>query len=142
MPSHLPHCTKQKYYTQIDKKVAYKQFQDSRFPEIVQWETASAEPSAWKRSVFLCSKLINLLNTRLEFPIYSLWPAAELLSRPSYVMSSCKSAIVIGAILFYVVVIPGGAAYYKHYVCTNLFSCITYMAQLPSQLQMILTASN
>ena len=112
----------------IDKKVAYKQFQDrglSRFPEIVQWKTSSAEPSAafqsinathrtaiqpldslmntptlwvanisaWRRSVFPRSKLMNLLNTRLEFPIHSLWPAAELLPQPSYVTSSCKSAI-------------------------------------------------
>ena len=87
--------------------MAYKQFQDgglSRFPEIVQWETSSAEPSAafqpinathhaairpsdslmntptlwvanisaWRRSVFPRSKLMDLLNMRLEFPIHSL----------------------------------------------------------------------
>ena len=106
-----------------DKKVAYTQFQDtglSRFPEKVQWEASSAEPSAafqsinathrtaiqpsdslmntptlwvanisaWRRSVFPSSKLTDLLNTHLEFPIHSLWPAAELLPQPSYVMSS------------------------------------------------------
>ena len=38
----------------IDKKVAYKQFQDrglSRFPETVQWETSSAEQSAAFQSI-------------------------------------------------------------------------------------------
>ena len=111
----------------IDKKVAYKQFQDrglSRFP------ASSAEPSAafqsinanhrtviqpsdslmntptlwvanisaWRWSVFPRSKLMDLLNTSLEFPIHSLWPAAELLPQPSYVTSSCKSAIIMSTV--------------------------------------------
>ena len=42
-------------------------------------------------SAFLHSKLMDLLNTHLEFPIPSLWPAAEDLPQPSYVMS-CKLA--------------------------------------------------
>ena len=117
LPSH-PIAQNRNIKHNIDKKMAYKQFQDrglSRFPEIVQWETSSAEPSvafqsinathhtaiqpsdslmntptlwvanisAWRRSVFPRSKLMDLLNTRLEFPIHSLWPAAELLPQPS-----------------------------------------------------------
>ena len=54
-----------------------------------------ANISAWRRSVFPSSKLTNLFNTRLEFPIHSLWPAAELSPQPSYVTSSCKSAIQV-----------------------------------------------
>ena len=50
--------------------------------------------SAWRRSVLPCCKLMDLFSTRLEFPIHSLWPAAEVLPQPSYVMSLCKSAIV------------------------------------------------
>ena len=52
-----------------------------------------ANISAWRRSAFPSSKLTDLLNTRSEFPIHSLWPAAELLPQPLYVTSSCKSAI-------------------------------------------------
>ena len=98
MPSHLRHCTKQKYYAQYRQKMIYKQFQDralSHFREVAQWKTSSAEPlvaflsintthhtakqpldslyeytnyirvaniSAWRRSVFPRSKLVDLLN--------------------------------------------------------------------------------
>jgi len=46
--------------------------------------------SAWRRSVFPCSKLMNLSSTHLEFSIHSQWPAAEVfLPQPSYVTSLC-----------------------------------------------------
>ena len=45
--------------------------------------------SAWRQSVFLCCKLMDLFSTHLEFPIHSLWSAAEVLSQPL-----CKSAIL------------------------------------------------
>ena len=57
----------------LDKKVAYKQFQDrglSRFPEIVQWETSSAEPSAAFQSINATLRTViqpsdSLMNTPL-----------------------------------------------------------------------------
>ena len=49
--------------------------------------------SAWRRSVLLCCKLMDLFSMHLEFSIHSLWPAAEVLPQPLYVMSLCKLAI-------------------------------------------------
>ena len=66
---------------------------------VIFWRYNKTNISAWRRSLFPRSKLMDLLKTRLEFPIHSLWPAAELLPQPSYMTSSCKSAIVIERII-------------------------------------------
>ena len=39
--------------------------------------------SAWRRSVLPCCKMKDLFSTHLEFPIHSLWPAAEVLPQPT-----------------------------------------------------------
>ena len=54
----------------IDKKVAYKQFQDrglSRFPEIVQRETSSAEPSVAIQSINATRIEVEAISEHLIF---------------------------------------------------------------------------